>query len=68
MTAPFAMRAGVKDNQLSSLDGSLLPDTLEWLIAASNQISHWGRMRPAWGRHLKHHSISIWYTISCMAM
>ncbi|CAK9111197.1 unnamed protein product [Durusdinium trenchii] len=41
---PKLRMLGVKDNQLSSLDGSLLPDTLEWLIAASNQISHWGRM------------------------
>eukprot|EP00913_Durusdinium_trenchii_P012467 g11703.t1 len=36
---PKLRMLGVKDNQLSSLDGSLLPDTLEWLIAASNQIS-----------------------------
>ncbi|CAK9111282.1 unnamed protein product [Durusdinium trenchii] len=35
---PKLRMLGVKDNQLSSLDGSLLPDTLEWLIAASNQI------------------------------
>ncbi len=31
--------AGVKDNQLRTLDGNLLPETMEWLIAAGNQIS-----------------------------
>ena len=30
---------GIKDNQLAVLDGKQLPDTLEWLIAAGNQIS-----------------------------
>lgn len=30
---------GIKDNQLRTLDGNLLPETMEWLIAAGNQIS-----------------------------
>lgn len=30
--------AGIKDNLLTVLDGELLPETTDWLIAAGNQI------------------------------
>eukprot|EP00434_Breviolum_minutum_P000701 symbB.v1.2.000616.t1/scaffold26.1/size418576/31 len=52
---------GIKDNQLRTLDGNLLPETMEWLIAAGNQISslpNLGRLKRVRKLMLSHNQLT----------
>ena len=58
---PKLRMLGIKDNQLRTLDGNLLPETMEWLIAAGNQISslpNLGRLKQVRKLMLSHNQLT----------
>eukprot|EP00435_Cladocopium_sp_Y103_P020677 s829_g5.t1 len=59
---PKLRMVGIKDNQLTVLDGKLLPETTEWLIAAGNQISslpNIGRLKRVRKLMLSHNQLTM---------